>query len=443
MALIRSLTAGTSSLKAHQQRLDVISNNIANINTIGYKSSRVTFADQFNQTFGSGSSPNAISAGGIGGIDPIQIGLGVKVGSIKLDFSQGAIQNTNRPLDMALQGDGFFVFRRNGQELYSRAGAFSLDSEGNLVDSSSGAFVQGYNLETDSNGRVLKDPNGTNRLARGVENIRISPSFKSAPRQTQNINVTGNLNASSATGSTYNTSINIFDSQGAPRVLGFTFTKSATPNQWDVSATIDGNAVTLPSSSITFNADGTLAAASITQNITAANLNAALGAGSTAFDATTPKNLKVSLADSSNLLGGLTQFSGQNTITAGGQDGYAAGELNRLSVDQTGKIIGSFTNGQSELLSQVVLAKFTNSDGLSKEGGNFFTVSPNSGLATLGTAVEIFPSTRVSAGSLEESNVDLTEQFTDLISTQRAFEAASRTVTISDQFLQEINGLKR
>ena len=460
MALIRSLTSGTSSLKAHQQRLDVISNNIANVNTIGYKSSRATFAEQFNQSLSIGSSPNTIQGGGIGGIDSVQIGLGVTLGAIKVDFSQGAIQVTNRPTDLALQGDGFFVLERNGQQLFSRAGAFSLDRDGFLVDSATGAFVQGFNLDTDESGLVEKDASGTNILDRSVVNLQISPTFKSAPRQTQEISLAGNINAETTTGEIINSSITIFDNQGAEHVLRMQFTKTATVNEWSLSLFIDGddaNPLAIdPTDSdgdgfdttlgLTFNGDGTLSAP-LALSMTAADLNDKLeainGTPSTAFDEDTPKDVSLTLSEAGNLLGGLTQFAAQNTVSATGQDGYASGELSLISVDQTGKIVGAFTNGQSELLGQVVVAKFTNPGGLSKEGGSFYSVSPNSGLPQIGTAVEIFPSTSIAGKALEESNVDLTEQFTDLISTQRAFEAASRTVTISDQFLAEINQLKR
>ncbi|GAB1429815.1 flagellar hook protein FlgE [Ignavibacteria bacterium] len=443
MPLIRSLTSGSSSLKAHQQRLDVISNNIANVNTTGFKASRATFSDQFSQTFNLGNAPSNIAAGGIGGIDPLQIGLGVKLGAVKVNFMQGAIQTTNRPLDLALQGEGYFVLRYNGQERYTRAGSFSFDTDGNLVDGATGAYVQGYNLETDSQGRVLKDSSGNNRLNRTVTNVQVPPTFKSAPRQTQSVSVSGNLNAGSATGDSFNTSITIFDNQGGTHQLNLRFSKSATVNQFDLQATIDNSATPIAGvpATITFNDDGTLNTP-LDFTMTAADLNTAL-ATSAPFDATTPKNVVVTLADSGNVLGGLTQFAGQNTATVREQDGYGSGELSQIAVDQAGRLVGSFTNGQSELLGQVVIGKFTNPGGLVRNGNSFFSVSPNSGLPNLGTAVEIFPSSSISSGSLEESNVDLTEEFTDLISTQRAFEAASRTVTISDQFLQEINQLKR
>jgi len=442
MALIRSLTSGTSSLKAHQQRLDVISNNIANVNTVGYKSSEASFADQFSQVLGLGVAPTAIQAGGVGGVDPVQIGLGVRLGSVKTDFTQGSIRTTNRALDVALTGDGFFSLKSNGQQYYSRAGSFSLDRNGNLVDSSTGSFVQGFNIKQDTTGRPMKDSAGSNILDRQLTSVEVSPNFKSNPRQTESVKIAGNLNASMQSGEAAQTSITVYDNIGNSHILQMTFTKSTTANQFAITATLDNNSLALPSGTnpITFNADGSMNTP-LAFTVGGTALNAALGSTSTAFDAT--KSLDVTLASSNNLFNGLTQFAGQNSVTAFEQDGYTAGNLARISVDNTGRIVGAFTNGQSEILAQIAVAKFTNPGGLIKEGNNMYSVSPNSGLANMGTAVEIFQSTQIKGGSLEDSNVDLTEQFTDLISTQRAFEAASRTITISDQFLQEINQLKR
>lgn len=442
MALLRSLTAGTSSLKSHQQRLDIISNNIANVNTTGYKSGEASFQEQFSQVLGLGVAPSAIEAGGVGGVDPLQIGLGVKMGSVRTDFSQGSIRTTNRALDVALTGDGFFAMKMNGQSLYSRAGTFSLDRNGNMIDSGTGAFVQGFNIKKDANGRPEKDSSGGNIINRELTNVEISPTFKSNPRQTQSVKVAGNLNAAMQVGEMAQTAITIYDNIGNSHILQMSFTKTSTPNQYALTGTLDGQNLTLPASvaNITFNADGSMNTP-LGFSVTGADLNTALGAGSTAFDAS--KTLDVQLAQPGNLFNGLTQFAGQNSVTAYEQDGYTAGNLNRISVDITGRVIGAFTNGQSEVLAQMAVAKFTNPGGLIKEGSNMFSLSPNSGLPNIGTAVEIFQSTQIKGGTLEESNVDLTEQFTDLISTQRAFEAAARTVTISDQFLQEINQLKR
>ncbi|MDQ1264971.1 MAG: flagellar hook protein FlgE [Bacteroidota bacterium] len=440
MGLSRSLSTGTSSLVAHQQRLDIISNNIANANTIGYKSSRATFADQFSQVYRYGKEPDSVQGEGVGGVDPMQFGLGVKMASITNDMSQGILETTNRPLDMALQGNGFFVYNLNGQQLYSRAGAVNRDQDGYFVDSNTGAYLKGYNVLTDATGKAVKDATGANIVNAKLENLRVSPDVISAPNQTQNINVSGNLNSAAATGDERKTSITVFDNNGGTKSIGLTFTKTANPNEWGVAADIDGNAVALSSATITFNDDGSLNTP-LTLQVTAANLNTAIG--SNAFDATTPKDITITLADANNLLGGLRQYAGSNTATTDKQDGYQAGYLNALSVDQEGKVWGAFTNGQSEVLGQVAVAQFANQSGLMKEGDNFFRTAPDSGLAIIGTAGEMFQSTKIASQTLEQSNVDLTTQFTDMISTQRAFEAAARTVTVSDQLLAETNMLKR
>ncbi len=441
MALIRSLTTGTTSLQAHQQRLDVISNNIANVNTVGYKASEATFVDQLSQVMNLGVGPSNIAKGGTGGVDPLQIGLGVRMGAVRTDFSQGSIRTTNRALDVAITGDAFFALQSNGSMMYSRAGNFSLDKNGNLVDSVSGAFVQGYNDKVDASGKVVKDSTGNNVLDRNLTNVLISPNIKSSPRQSQTVQMAGNLSAALQTGETAQTSIPVYDNIGISHVLNITFTKSATANQYAMTGTIDGQNITLPAAAgnVTFNADGSINTP-LNFSITAANLNTALGSG-TPFDPA--KDVSIVLAEAGNLLNGITQFAGQSSVNLVSQDGYAAGNLSSISVDSTGRIFGGFTNSQTEVLGQIAVAKFTNPSGLQKTGDSLYTVSPNSGLPNIGTASDIFASVKVIGGALEDSNVDLTTQFTDLISTQRAFEAASRTITISDQFLQEINSLKR
>lgn len=441
MGLIRSLSTGSSSLKAHQQRFDVISNNLANANTTGFKSARVSFADQFSQTMKYGWAPDSKGGVGMGGTNPMQVGLGVKVGSIQNNMGQGAIETTGRPLDMALNGDGFFVYQMNGRDLYSRAGTIERDSQGNLIDANSGAFLKGYNVELDSNGKMIKDTNNANVLNRNPENISIPNGMISQARQTEKVTVNGNLDSGLVDGQFRTSSLYIFDNTGTPRDLSLTFTKTATPGEYTVTAEVGGNNVTMGAATLQFRPDGTLDTPS-SLTLTAANLNAAMGAP--LFDNTTPKDITINLKDPKNpISGSLTQFSGSSNATMSYQDGYKSGDLVSLEVDPQGKILGSFTNGQTEILGQVIIAKFTNSEGLAKEGGNFFTPTANSGLPSIGTAGEIFPSTTIMGRSLEMSNVDLTDQFTDMISTQRAFEAASRTVTVSDQLLQEINQLKR
>lgn len=441
MGLSRSLVTGASSLGAHQKRFDVISNNLANANTIGFKNSKVNFQDQLSQTMKYGVAPDSASGVGIGGINSQQVGLGVKIGSITKDMSQGVIETTNRSLDMAINGDGYFVFNKSGKDFFSRAGAVTRDTQGNLVDTATGYHLQGYNVEMDAQGRPLKNSAGVNVLSRSTSNIVIEPGVISQPRQTQNITFNGNLNREMEEGESQTTSIKIFDNTGSARNLAITFTKTANPGEFTLSGQINGEDLALSEATLTFNNDGTLSTP-FDLGVTAADLNGALG--NTLFDDTTPKDINIQFGDPDSITAGsITNFAGISDITAGQQDGYEAGDLVGLDVDETGKVRGTFTNGRNEILGQVILAKFTNPEALLSMGNNMFSENVNSGIPNYGTAVENFPSTSVIGRALEQSNVDLTAQFTDMISTQRAFEAASRSITVTDQMLQEVNNLKR
>ncbi len=447
MGLSRSLSAGASSLRSQQQRFDVISNNVANANTIGFKSSRVNFADQLSQTLRYGFAPDEYGEVGVGGTNPVQYGLGVKVGSITRDMTQGAIEVTSRSLDMSINGDGFFVYNFNGQTLFSRAGSVDRDVEGYLVDTSTGAFMQGYNVQLDNQGKSLKDNSGKNILSRQIGNVRIPADVISEPKQTQKINFGGNLDRSMQDGELRDASIKIFDNSGGVKYINISFQRTAVPNEFTMTGTIDGKEVAISKTELRFNTDGTLNTPSEIE-ITAADLNNALSDGEPSevkpFDDTTPKDVTIVFGDQNNLItGSITNFAGASTITASRQDGYEAGNLVGLSVDPQGKILGEFTNQQLELLGQVILAKFTNAEGLLNKGNNFYTTTPNSGFPNYGTAGESFRSTSIAGQSLEQSNVELTREFTDMIQTQRAFEAASRIVTVSDQMLAEVNQLKR
>jgi flagellar hook protein FlgE len=440
MGLSRSLSTGTSSLRAHQKKFDVIANNLANASTVGYKANRVTFADQFSQTTTLGQKPDS-SGDTTGGLNPVQFGLGVKVGAVQRNMDQGLIEVTGRALDMAINGNGFFIYQADGQTKYSRAGAVVRDSNGYLVDAGSGSHLQGYNLVYDRTGKPVKDGEGNNILDRKLSNLRIQPGFLSTPRQTTEISLNGNLNAQMATGETRSTSINIFDKTGAPREIALVFEKTATPNEYTITGSIEGNSITLSDTTVTFNEDGSINTP--TQiSVTAAELNTVLGGD--LFDEVTPKDINILFVDpDGNSFGGLTQFSSPSNATIQSQNGYEAGELLNMQVSPRGEIVGTFTNGQSEVIAQVAISKFTNPEGLITSGGNFFEASPNAGTPNIGTAGETFPSSTIAGSALEQSNVDLTIEFTEMISTQRAFEAASRTVTVGDQMLAEINQLKR
>lgn len=467
MGLIRSLTIGTSSLISHQSKFDVISNNLANASTIGYKSKRANFAEQLSQTQTRGKTSEAAAKYSNGGFDPVQFGLGVKLASISQNMQQGAIETTNRPLDVALQGDGFFVVQYNGQQRYTRSGAFTRDNNGYIVDSNTGAFIQGYNIATNANGIAQRTSDGQNILNKTLTNIQIPKNTVSLPRQTQEVTLKGNLNVESNSGfdSTRKSSMTIYDETGAARTLTFTFQKTATPNKWLIGVDIDGvsqgkgaegNIILDPTNaainkpafgSVTFNSDGTIASI-IPANPNVANPFAINFPAGSILDATGkpdkfPAAINVQLAEPKNISQGLKQCAADSSANFEKQDGFTLGELENMEVDGRGRILGAFTNGKTEVLGQIALAKFANNEGLLRTGDNYYNQAPDSGEAIIGTAVDIFPTTQMVGRALEQSNVDLTKEFTEMISTQRAFEAASRTVTVSDTLLQEINQLKR
>ncbi|MGI6370333.1 MAG: flagellar hook protein FlgE [Ignavibacteria bacterium] len=439
MSLSRSLSIGTSSLQAHQSKFDVISNNLANASTVGYKANRANFAEQFNQIYNRGKAPEANTGYSNGGTNPLQFGLGVKLASISQDMMQGVIESTNRPLDAALQGDGFFVVNYNGQPQYTRAGAFTRDEEGYLVDTNTGAFIQGYNTENDADGKPVRNSDGSNRLDRTLTNVRIPWDTVSLPRQTQNITIVGNLNSEAPEGSDSirKTSMTIYDNTGAARVLTFTFEKTAEKGEWNLSAQIDGKDTVISETLIQFKTDGTL------ESPLAIMINAADANTTLESDGLFVHPIKIQLTDPNNLTYGLKNYSADSTANFEKQDGFPLGDLINLNFDEQGRLLGSFTNGQTEILSQIAIAKFPNNEGLVRNGNNYFSVSPNSGDAIIGTAIEIFPTTQVKGYALEQSNVNLANEFTEMISTQRAYESASRVITVSDTMLAELNQLKR
>ncbi len=434
MGLSRSLSTGTSALRTFQRRFDFISNNLANVNTVGYKSSRGNFVEQFNQVYNVGKSVDS-TAKGVGGVMPLQFGLGVRLAGITTDMTQGSIETTGRPMDLAISGEGYFIYNNGERQVYSRAGIITADKSGNIVDSSTGAYLQGYGLLLDTNGMIQKDADGLNILDKNYNNLVVSPNLISPPSQTTTVSLTGNLNSSGSTGTSRDTSITIYDVKGAPHSLLMSFTKTANADEYTLDVKVDNLAVGTQQI-ISFNNDGSIN--------TPTNVTMAFGDINTALTGTPfQKDLKIQLADPANAIGGLTQYSAPSSATALEQNGYEPGNIIDMSVDQGGKLLGSFTNGQSEVLGQIAIAKFVNPAALVRTGNNFLVESPNSGLANVGTAGDIFPSTKIVGGALEQSNVDMTVEFTEMISTQRAFEAASRTITVSDTMLAELNQLKR
>jgi len=430
---MRSLFSGVSGLRNHQVRMDVIGNNISNVNTVAFKAGRVTFKEGFAQLLQGASRP----PGDLGGINPIQVGLGMQIGSVDMMFSQGNLESTGLTTDLAIQGDSFFVVKKGTQNYYTRSGNFQLDADGQLVSPTNGFVVQGKMAD---NGVFLD----------GVRPIVLPVGQKTAAKATDMVKLAGNLDAAAPifTG-TFNaagradplnvdswseTSITVFDSLGNQHDLKLQFWKTAADTwSWQVDGTNLPAGFTPPNSTpqtLTFDTTGILTAAAPTSppvvSFTPAGAN----------------QVDVTLDLGGNTVNGITSFAGTNTAVLKDQNGYEAGQLQNFSIDRTGLITGAFTNGTNVILAQIVLADFNNPGGLLRVGDNMYAVSGNSGGAVLGYSLEGIQSTMTS-GALEMSNVDLAQEFTNMIVTQRGFQANSRVITSSDEMLQELVNLKR
>jgi flagellar hook protein FlgE len=403
--------------------MDVVGNNIANVNTVGYKSSTTVFEDTLSQLLRNGSAPTATTAG----TNPAQVGLGVRVGEITTNFSQGSTQSTGRATDFMISGDGFFVTKQGTENLYTRAGSFDLDATGRLV-TPDGSILQGW-LAT--NGSV--STNGP------TTDLKVPFGQTIAPTATANGNVTGNLDSTAAVGKTVQTSITMYDSQGNPHPMNYTFTKTGA-DTWDMSVLNGTTPVVFT------DASGTALSGSPTtmsvQFDTAGNMTSPTAPADLFFDpgmgTSWPVPVDVDLS-------AVTQFGGTSTALAktpvsGG--GSAMGTLQSFSLGDDGSITGVYTNGQRQLIGQLALATFANPAGLTKAGNSSYRVGDNSGDPQIGTAGTGGRGS-LSAGALEMSNVDLSQEFTGLIIAQRGFQANSKVITTSDQILQDLVQMKQ
>ncbi len=410
--MLQAMFNGVSAIEAHQTKIDVIGNNIANVNTTGYKAGRVTFEDQLSQTLQGASKGDGKT---IGGTNPTQIGLGVKVSSISTIMAQGGLQSTSRPTDMAIQGNGYFMLGDSSGIKYTRDGSFSLDSNGNLVNASSGAYVLGW--KADANGNV-----DTTQQLLPNSRISIPVGGLTAVSPTTNISYIGNLSAESTSATpAYTRSIKVYDSLGKPQALTLGFTKNSATNTWNWSASGDAGAT--GSGQIVFGTDGKQV--SQTGAVTMAPAD-----GSATPQTITPDFSK------------MTQLSGGSTASPISQDGFGPGTLQSFTVDEQGVITGIFNNGLTRPLGQVGLADFANPEGLERAGGNAFSQTINSGLPQIGSATQAGLG-KISTGYLEQSNVDLSTEFTNMIITQRGFQANTKIITTVDQLLNDVISLKQ
>lgn len=404
--MMRSLFSGVSGLKNHQTQMDVIGNNIANVNTVAFKASRVTFEDILSQTLEGARSP---VAGGPGGVNPTQIGLGMTISSVDTIFTAGSLQTTDNPTDLAIQGDGFFVVSDGNRTYYTRDGSFSMSADGSLV-TSGGYRVQGW----------LADSDGNIDTTQALQNVVIPVGTQMKPKATENILFEGNLDANFADATTWTTNTQVYDSLGNAHNLVVVFTKNG-ENTWGWEATLDGTQ-SGGTGTVTFGTDGLVSAG---------------GTGSLVFTIPGANALNITVDFSR-----MTQFGGTPTAYVNLQDGYEAGSLETVSVDSSGIITGIFTNGQSKALGQIALATFPNPAGLTKMGGNLYQISNNSGAPNIGAANSGGRGS-IAVGALEMSNVDLAQEFTNMIITQRGFQANSRVITTSDEMLQDLINIKR
>ncbi|QDB78173.1 flagellar hook protein FlgE [Georgenia sp. 311] len=412
--MLRSLFSGISSLRSHQTMLDVTGNNIANANTTGFKSSRTQFEDTLSQMIQAPGAPQ----GQNGGTNPAQVGLGVRVAGISTDFTPGAAQQTGRSLDMMIDGDGFFVVNGGGgEQLYTRNGAFSLDATGQLV-TASGARVMGW--AADANGVV--NANGP------LSPLSLPVTTTMGARATSTVTFGGNLPADAKVAdptatppveaTTLLRSIEVYSADGTPTPVDVSFTlQASSPSAtWAVSVA-DRSGTQLGTGTVTFNANGSL------QNVTLPPVT--VGGSAVTLD-----------------LGALTGFAALTTVEASGQDGQGAGVLQSFAMASDGTLIGSFSNGLKRAVGQVAVSTFANSGGLEKAGGSMLRASVNSGDPQVGVAGQGGRGD-LTGGALEMSNVDLSQEFTNLIVAQRGFQAGSRVITTSDELLQELVNLKR
>jgi flagellar hook protein FlgE len=397
------------------------------VNTVGFKRSRANFEDVLARSIGGGD----------------QAGLGSQVASVQQMMAQGALLGTGNATDLAINGDGFFQVRgaANGLQgtFYTRAGQFKVDSDGFVV-TQSGLRLQGYNADVE-----------TGQLVQQVTDLTL-PTFELPPQQTENVSLAGNLDAGETTPaaawdvtdasntSNYSASVNVFDSLGEAHTVQVYYRREAAGWNWyavvdggELSGGTAGTPTQIGTGTLSFDNQGRLTSAGTTPQISA--------------DFTgTVQDIALNFGDDIGAGGsglmGITQYSAPSGTSFIDQDGSSSGSLTGISIGSDGAVTGVFSNGQQRTIGSVLVADFQDAEALERTGGNLFIETTGSGPAVVGEA-GTGGRGALTAGSLEQSNVDLAKEFVDLIALQRGFQANSRTITTADQVLQEVMGLKR
>lgn len=401
--MMRSLYSGVAGMRSQQMLMDVIGNNIANVGTVGYKASRVTFEDTLNEMIKTGSDRT----------NPLQVGTGVRVGAVSTLYSQGSMQATGHTLDLGIAGKGFLVMQSGEDRYYTRATSLSFSKDGYLVHTATGNKVLGW--QADNAGNI--------RIGARLQTLQAQAGESSPAAASTAVDFTGVLDARLADGEVVARDITVIDSIGRSHVYVLNFTRVDQSN-WDWQMSDEaGNLVAGAGGTITFDADGSVDVGG-TANITAALDDRA-------------ENLALTLDFTA-----LEQLGGSSSVTGAQIGGVAAGTLRDVVVDEFGVMSGVFSNGTTRVLGQLALATFTNQEGLMRVGSNIFAETTSSGAAdTVAGAGD--GRGKFTPGSLEMSNVDLSQEFVSMIVSQRAFQANSRIVTTTDEILQEVVNLKR
>jgi flagellar hook protein FlgE len=420
--MLQAMFNGVSAISATQTDMNVIGNNISNVDTTSYKASEVSFADQLSQTIQGTQAP----VNGGGATDPIQTGLGVKIGSISVQEAQGGLESTGSPTDMAIQGNGYFMSSSpSGAINFQRDGHFAVNSDGNLVDATTGDPILGYSAN--SSGQI--------NTATGIT----ASSFLTIPvgtlttaQASSNVSMSGNLDAAIASGSTYSQNINLYDSLGSSQSVTVTFSPEASnPDVWNWTA----SPATLGSTTTLTTPTGTTNQGTVTFNSNGVETASTGSLQLTSTLAASPQNIALNF-------GGTTQLAQGSTLAPSSQDGFPSGTLQSFTVDQSGTITGVFSNGESQNIGQLALANFSNPGGLSSIGNNQYEVTADSGVPQVGTAT-VDGLGSISAGYLEQSNVDLATELTNMIVTERSFQANTKVVSTVDDMLNDLIQMKQ
>lgn len=397
-----ALSIGTTGLSAASKMLDVVGNNLANLNTLGFKAGNIYFASMLNQSLTSGGGST-------------QTGQGVQVLAVDTDFGQGSYETTASNTDLAIDGEGFFIMRdTSGTQLYTRAGSAHIDKDGYLVD------VKDYRVQ----GHMITN---------GVESAALTDlqlgSISSNPVASTTVSIGANLNADAAVGGTYQTAISVYDSLGTSHILTVNYVKTAA-NAWTATATMS-DAAGSTAVPMTFNSNGVL---------TVPAANQALGPY-TPTNGASAINLTWDLVGTTSNSYKITQYAGGSTTNQLYANGNPRGSLKSINIDSTGVISGFFTNGLTQDVARVVLAGFPCTQGLVKIG-NYFGESYSSGQMTPNNP-ESGGLGSIQSSTLETSNTDTATEFMNMIAAQRAYQANARVITTADTMLAELMALKR